>query len=53
MEPPPPASNVAPVTPDTARLCPVCDAPLIEEKCKVVCRSSRCTYRLVYNCSEF
>jgi len=33
--------------------CPVCGAALIQEKCKVVCRSPRCTYRIVFNCSEF
>ena len=33
--------------------CPVCGAALIQEKCKVVCRSPRCTYRIIFNCSEF
>lgn len=33
--------------------CPVCDAELLQEKCKVVCRSLRCTYRIIFNCSEF
>jgi hypothetical protein len=33
--------------------CPVCTAVLIQEKCKVVCRSPRCTYRIIFNCSEF
>jgi len=33
--------------------CPVCGAVLIQEKCKVVCRSPRCTYRIIFNCSEF
>jgi hypothetical protein len=33
--------------------CPVCAATLIQEKCKVVCRSPRCTYRIIFNCSEF
>jgi hypothetical protein len=33
--------------------CPVCGAALLQEKCKVVCRSPRCTYRIVFNCSEF
>ncbi|MDD5262683.1 MAG: hypothetical protein PHD76_12635 [Methylacidiphilales bacterium] len=34
-------------------VCPVCGAALIQEKCKVVCRSATCTYRIVFNCSEF
>lgn len=33
--------------------CPVCGSKLIAEKCKVVCRSEICTYRLIFNCSEF
>ena len=33
--------------------CPVCSQPLVQEKCKVVCRSATCTYRIVFNCSEF
>jgi len=33
--------------------CPVCGATLFQEKCKVVCRSPRCAYRIVFNCSEF
>lgn len=37
--------------PDT--VCPVCGSPLISEKCKVVCRSTTCGYRIVFNCSEF
>ncbi|MGA0094645.1 MAG: aminotransferase class I/II-fold pyridoxal phosphate-dependent enzyme, partial [Chthoniobacterales bacterium] len=44
--PPAPAGN-----PDT--VCPVCGAALISEKCKVVCRSTTCGYRIVFNCSEF
>lgn len=34
-------------------VCPVCGAPLVQEKCKVVCRSPVCVYRIVYNCAEF
>jgi uncharacterized Zn finger protein (UPF0148 family) len=34
-------------------ICPVCGAPLIHEKCKVVCRSERCVYRIIFNCAEF
>ncbi len=40
--------------PDPAgSVCPVCGAELIQEKCKVVCRSPMCVYRIIYNCSEF
>ena len=35
------------------QVCPVCGESLVQEKCKVVCRSKRCTYRIVFNCSEF
>lgn len=34
-------------------VCPVCGEPLFHEKCKVVCKSSRCVYRIVFNCAEF
>jgi hypothetical protein len=34
-------------------VCPVCGAKLISEKCKVVCRSERCRYRIIFNCAEF
>lgn len=34
-------------------VCPVCGAALVQEKCKVVCRSRTCVYRIIYNCSEF
>jgi hypothetical protein len=34
-------------------VCPVCGAKLVSEKCKVVCRSERCRYRIVFNCAEF
>ncbi len=33
--------------------CPVCGSSLVAEKCKVVCRSAACIYRIVFNCSEF
>jgi hypothetical protein len=33
--------------------CPVCSATLLHEKCKVVCRSPRCVYRIIFNCAEF
>jgi len=35
------------------QVCPVCGAPLIPERCKIVCRSQTCGYRIVFNCSEF
>lgn len=34
-------------------ICPVCGCECVIEKCKVVCRSERCIYLIVYNCSEF
>lgn len=33
--------------------CPVCGATLLQEKCKVVCRSPQCVYRIIFNCAEF
>lgn len=44
------AAGEAP-SPDS--ICPVCGAKLISEKCKVICRSERCRYRIVFNCAEF
>ena len=44
-------STPATDNPDT--VCPVCGAALISEKCKVVCRSAKCGYRIVFDCSEF
>lgn len=38
---------------DPNSVCPVCGSSLVQEKCKVVCRSSVCGYRIVFNCSEF
>ncbi len=34
-------------------VCPVCGAALVHEKCKMVCRSEACVYRIVFNCAEF
>ena len=34
-------------------VCPVCGESVIQEKCKIVCRSEKCVYRIIYNCSEF
>ena len=34
-------------------LCPVCGGATSQEKCKVICRSETCVYRIVYNCAEF
>ena len=36
-----------------AMTCPVCGEAALQEKCKVVCRSERCTWRIIYNCSEY
>lgn len=47
----PPESPTA--LPDFESHCPVCGAKLIAVKCKVVCRSETCVYRLIFNCSEF
>jgi len=38
---------------NTDQHCPVCGSTLVQEKCKVVCRSPKCTYRIIFNCSEF
>jgi hypothetical protein len=34
-------------------LCPVCGSLVVQEKCKLVCRSEICRGRVVMNCSEF
>jgi len=36
-----------------ANICPVCGARLLHEKCKLVCRSQTCVYRIIFNCAEF
>ena len=38
---------------DAEAYCPACGSPLLQEKCKMVCRSSECVYRIIFNCSEF
>jgi hypothetical protein len=48
---PPPEPAAENPAPDS--VCPVCGTKLISEKCKVVCRSERCRYRIVFNCAEF
>jgi hypothetical protein len=45
--------NPSPQYSQSDTTCPVCGATLIAEKCKVVCRSEKCLYRIVFNCSEF
>jgi hypothetical protein len=35
------------------QFCPLCGQKLIQEKCKMVCRSAVCGYRIIFNCSEF
>jgi hypothetical protein len=47
------SSAIVPEPADFESLCPVCGEPLVYEKCKRVCRSERCIYRLVFNCSEY
>jgi len=42
-----------PPAPETDRVCPVCGAEVVHERCKVVCRSEICVYRIIFNCSEF
>ena len=34
-------------------VCPVCGAAVVQEKCKLICRSEVCRGRVVMNCSEF
>jgi hypothetical protein len=34
-------------------VCPVCGAAVVQEKCKLICRSDVCRGRIVMNCSEF
>jgi uncharacterized Zn finger protein (UPF0148 family) len=53
LTPPPAKADEMQVETQPDSHCPVCGAALIQEKCKVVCRSPRCTYRIVFNCSEF
>jgi len=38
---------------DGAVICPVCGAVVVQEKCKLICRSDVCRGRIVMNCSEF
>jgi hypothetical protein len=42
-----------PETPHVEQVCPFCGAQLVPERCKIVCRSQTCGYRIVFNCSEF
>lgn len=54
MEHDPVEQSPAPTGDDSVNsCCPVCGGKLISEKCKVVCRSERCRYRIVFNCAEF
>ncbi len=34
-------------------ICPVCGAILQIERCKVICRSNICGYRIIMTCAEF
>ena len=38
---------------EAAIVCPVCGAAVVQEKCKLICRSDVCRGRVVMNCSEF
>lgn len=38
---------------DVTITCPVCGAPTVQEKCKIICRSDVCRGRVILNCSEF
>lgn len=33
--------------------CPFCGSTLVHERCKVVCKSPVCGYRIIYTCAEF
>jgi hypothetical protein len=43
----------SPVRDELDRYCPVCGGEVVQEKCKVVCRSESCLHRVIYTCSEF
>jgi hypothetical protein len=43
--------RVEPATVDS--VCPVCGGAVRNEKCKVVCRSNTCGYRIILTCAEF
>jgi hypothetical protein len=49
MEP----SVARPASSEPDRYCPACGAEVLQEKCKVVCRSESCLHRVIYTCSEF
>ena len=38
---------------DAPVVCPLCGAIVVQEKCKLICRSDICRGRVVMNCSEF
>lgn len=38
---------------EDAVICPVCGTAVVQEKCKLICRSEICRGRVVMNCSEF
>lgn len=48
-----PRAHLPPASIELERYCPVCGAEVVQEKCKVVCRSESCRHRLIYTCSEF
>lgn len=44
-----PAQSAPPPDP----VCPVCGGAVVQEKCKLICRSEICRGRVIMNCSEF
>jgi hypothetical protein len=48
-----PEEGTAPVQNEETITCPVCGAAVVQEKCKLICRSDLCRGRVVMNCSEF
>ena len=42
-----------PAAAELDRYCPVCGGMVVQEKCKVVCRSENCLHRVIDTCSEF
>ena len=34
-------------------ICPLCGSAVVQEKCKILCRSEICRGRVIMNCSEF
>ena len=43
----------APGSRDDGLICPACGSRLVRIRCKCVCQSEICGYRIVYTCCEF